>query len=467
MSSLLSGLDIARQALQAQQFGLDVTENNISNVNTPGYSRQRVNMVPGEPIAEFDYEAGAGVRAETVQSFRSSFLDYRVNQELSSQSELDAASAALQQIESLFNENSDTGLQSAISNFYQSFSSLANTPEDTALRQQVLSYAQDLGAQFRQDYEHLQSIRQIQDGEIAETVSQINSLSSQIAQLNVEVVAARNTNGNESTLRDQRQVLVDQLASLVDISYCEDDTGSMMISTRQGTLLVAGSSFSSWQAVTSATSGNLLEIHAGNTDITSTIQSGKLGGLLQVRDNNTASYLNQLDNMAAGIISSVNAQHVQGTDLNGDPGVNFFVPFTQLTPGSNTGAARAIQVAITSSDKIAVAGAGEGPGSNTNAKALAELQNQPLAAGSSATVNQLYQNLVFQIGLDSRSALDGLNTQNQLLTQLQNQRDSASGVNLDDEAVSVLRYQKAYEASARFISVIDTLTQDLLNLIGA
>ena len=466
MASLLSGLEVARQALQAQQYGLDVTQNNIANVNTSGYARQRVTFTPGEPLEQIGYQASEGVRVDSVQSARSSFLDYRVNQELSQQSQLDASSSALQQVESLFNENSNSGLQSSISNFFNSFSSLANTPEDASLRQQVLANGQAMGTQFKQTYEQLQSIQQSVDGQVADTVNQINTLSSSIAQLNVAVASSRGSDSNENSLRDQRQQLVDQLGGLVDISYCEDNAGNLTITTRQGALLVAGNTSNSWHTVKSPTSGNLLAVYSGNTDITSTIQSGTLGGLLDVRDSKVTSYLSSLDNMAAGIISQVNAQHAKGADLNGDPGGNFLVPFVQPAPGSNEGAARAISVAISDPDKIAAGEVGAGTGSNTNAKLLADIQNQPLLPGDSASLNQHYQNLIFTIGLDTQTAVDGLSTQNQVLTQLQNQRDSVSGVSLDDEAVNVLRYQKAYEANCQVISVLDTLTGDLMQMFG-
>ncbi len=123
-------------------------------------------------------------------------------------------------------------------------------------------------------------------------------------------------------------------------------------------------------------------------------------------------------------------------------------------------------VAITDTDAVAAAGAGAGPGSNANAKLLADIQNQPLLAGNSSSLNQLYSKLAFRIGLDSKTALDGMETQNQLLRQLQNQRDAVTGVNLDDEAVALLRFQKAFQASARFISVIDGLIGDLFQILG-
>lgn len=144
MSSLFGTLGLARQGLLAQQLGLDVTQNNISNVNTPGYSRQRAEFVPGPPTVQFTYQTGAGVQLASIESYRSRFLDRRVNDELQKQGELDASSAALQQVEALFNAGAGSGLQAAISAFFNGFSSLANAPEDGTLRLQVLARGEQM-----------------------------------------------------------------------------------------------------------------------------------------------------------------------------------------------------------------------------------------------------------------------------------------------------------------------------------
>jgi flagellar hook-associated protein 1 len=465
MSSLFASLGIARQALAAQQYGLDVTQNNIANVNTPGYARQRASLVPGDSVFQGEYQLGMGVRLASIDSYRSAFVDHRVNDELQSQGEFGAASTALQQVESVFNESQGSGLQSALTAFFNSFSSLAATPEDVSLRQQVLARADDLAAQFKLSYERLESIQSQQNGVVAETVDEINTTAAAIAKLNVEIQAARGANTNESTLRDQRQELLDKLAGLTDITYFEAELGGVTVMSRQGALLTVGNQAYRWNASTSSSSGNQLGVWAGGVEITATMQSGKLGGLLKSRDVNIAGYLRALDDMAAAVIDRVNTQHALGSDLNGAGGGNFFTPFSPVVVGSNRGAARAIEVAITDPREIAAAAAGSGPGSNTNAKKLAQLQADPFLPGG-ANVSQYYSNFIFKIGLDTKSAVDSLETQSHLLTQLQNQRDAVSGVSLDDEAVNIMRYQKAYQANARFISLLDELTDELVKILG-
>jgi flagellar hook-associated protein 1 FlgK len=286
-----------------------------------------------------------------------------------------------------------------------------------------------------------------------------------IARLNTEISVAHGTQStDESSLRDERQRLLGQLSELVDVSYYEDSMGMMTVTTKQGALLVVGDQNKNLELGLSPVTGFRAVLQDG-VDITSTIQSGKLGGALEIRDTTIVGSLNSLDDMAAALIQRVNEQHLQGVDLDGNAGANFFTPFVQPVPGSNAGAARSISVAIIDVREIAAAGPGGGPGSNVNANLLAGIKDETLAS-LGTTAGQFYANLIYRVGSDAKIAEDGLQTQKSLIQQLENQRDAFSGVNLDDEAVNIVKYQKAYQASARFVTVIDTLSGDLLRILG-
>jgi len=177
-------------------------------------------------------------------------------------------------------------------------------------------------------------------------------------------------------------------------------------------------------------------------------------------------YLARLDDMAASLIESVNTQHALGADLAGQQGGSFFTPFTPLIPGSDSGAARSISVAITDPAKIAAAGLTEGPGSNANARLLAGIGDSKIVGSGTATLEQYYSDLVFIAGSQASTAKAASETQSNILLQLQNQRDSISGVNLDEEAVNIIKYQKAYQASARYITVLNDLTEEVLGILG-
>jgi flagellar hook-associated protein 1 len=466
MSSLFSGLHIGERALQAQQFALETTQRNITNANTPYYSRQRVNFIPGDPIGFGAVAPGGGVISVSADAFRDRFIDYRVTQELQPQGENDAVVAALDQVDALLNENGGHGLQEALSSFFAGFSSLSNAPEDQSLRRQVLVGGQELAHEFARVYEGLQGVQTSNDRAVADTVSEINSTTSAIAELNSRIAQARGLDSNEEyALRDQRQEMLDKLAGLVDVSYWETESGAVTLTTAGGAILVAGDNSYKMTAATQPGS-SYLQVVVGGENITSDISSGKLGGLIKVRDSMIPEYLARLDEMAASLIDSVNTQHALGADLTGQQGGNFFNSFTPLNPGSNSGAARSISVAITDPAKIAAAGLTDGPGSNANARLLAGIGDSNIVGGGTATLEQYYSDLVFTVGSQASTAKSASETQSNILLQLQNQRDSISGVNLDEEAVNIIKYQKAYEASARYITVLNGLTEEVLGILG-
>lgn len=466
MSSIFAGLGTATGALAAQQYALEITQKNIANVNTAGYTRQRAAFTPADPTDPLGYLAASGAPTVSVESYRDRFTEFRITEEAQGSGEFEASSRALQQVEALLNENNSQGLQSSLSSFFNSFSALANAPEDTTLRQQVLSRADTLTSEFHRLYDRIQAVQVTQDQAVADTVNDINSITAQLAKLNTSVaVAQAGKNGEEFALLDQRQQLLEKLSGLIDISYFETETGGLTITTRQGIALVVGDQNKALQAGP-ATSGALMRVQVDGQDITSSIQSGSLGGILKMRDTTLPGYLTKLDELAASLITRVNAQHAQGSDLSGAPGGDFFVPFTPGLGGSVAGAAHAISVAISDTAKIAAAGAGSGAGSNANARSLAAIQDEKLFESGNSTANEFYAHLIYTVGADVKAADEGYTAQSQLLTQLRNLRDSASGVNMDEEAVNIIRYQKAYEASARLVQVWNTLAEEVVNLLG-
>ncbi|HTY60969.1 MAG TPA: flagellar hook-associated protein FlgK [Acidobacteriota bacterium] len=460
MTSILSGFDTVQQALAAQQFALSIAQRNVANVNDPNYTRQDVVFNPtGDG---YDY-GGAGV---SISASRDRYLDYSISREMQSLGYNSVSSDALQQVDAIFGGSSSGSLQEALSNFFNSFSALSGAPEDLSLRQQVLSSANALAAEFHRVYSAIQQVQTSTDNSVKYTVDDINSITSQIADLNVKIqVAQQSHSETESTLRDNRQQLLENLSSLVDVSYFETESGAVTVTTRQGGLLVAGNE-NQTLTLTHSAAGDFQRVQLNGTDITDTLESGKLGGLIHLRDNVLAGYLNTLDDMAVTITDRVNEVHAQGTDLNGAAGGDLFTPFAQVIPGSNTGAARAMSVAITDPAQIAAAAAGGGAGDNTNAKLLAGISEEKLFSGSTQSASEYYGQLLYTIGTDEKSAEDGTQTQNDLVEQLKNQRASSSGVSLDEEAVNIIKYQKAYQASSRLANVLDTLSGDILNMLG-
>jgi flagellar hook-associated protein 1 FlgK len=459
MPSILDGFDSVQQALAAQTFALSIAQKNITNANDPDYTREDV-VFTGD-----DSEStNSGVAGVSLQAVRNQFLDYNISQETQSSSMSSVESDALQQIDAIFNGSGES-LQQSLSDFFNSFTSLSSSPEDLTLRQQVLSSANALSNQFHTLYSGIQQVQTSEDSALSSTVDQVNSLTSQIAALNQQIAAAQGAQSqNLSTLQDSRQQLVEQLSGLMGLSYYQTNSGAITVTTQQGGALVIGNQSNSLQL--SSTNGTFQSVLLNGADITNSIGSGTLGGLIDMRDNKCAGYLNALDDLAATITFQVNQQHEQGSDLNGQDGGDLFTPFTPANPDSNAGAARAMSVAITDPTQIAAAGPGGGAGDNTNAQLLAGIGNQKLFSNSNETASQFYADLVYRIGTDEQTASDNVSTQQSILDQLNNQRDSFSGVSLDDEAVNIIKYQTAYQASAQYATVLNTLSGDVLNILG-
>jgi flagellar hook-associated protein 1 FlgK len=203
------------------------------------------------------------------------------------------------------------------------------------------------------------------------------------------------------------------------------------------------------------------QILAQGADITSSIAGGQLQGLLNARDTGLPAAQSSLDNLAAGLISAVNTQQAAGYNLDGGKGGNLFTPFTPTTAGSNAGAAATMSLAFTDPSQIAASSDGT-PGDNTNATALANLQNGPVISGQ--TPGAYYSNLIDQVGNDVSNATSEQTAVGLVLQQLSNQQSSISGVSLDEEATNLVMYQRAYEASARVISVVDELVSTTIDM---
>ena len=452
--SLTNGLFIAVSALQADQGALSVTSNNIANVNTPGYSRQIAQLEESPSVTYGNLEYGTGVEIAGVQGIRDNILQLRLNQETQTQGQLNTFVTGMNQIQPEFNEPAGSGLQSLISQFFNSFQALAADPTNLGLRQSTISDARSLAAGFNQTASTLATEQQSADQGVVQSVGQINELTSQIAAVNGQISAASGGSQEPNSLLDQRALLVNQLSALVDVQSITADATGLTLTTSGGTLLVTGNQ--SFNLTTQTNANGLQDVYAQGNDITSTIQSGSLAGDLQLRDQEIPALSSKLDTLASGIASAVNTQNAAGFDLNGVAGGNFFVPPTGV-------AGSALNLAVAIADPLKVAASADGTsGNNANATALAGLQNQPVVGGQ--TPINFYSSIVFQVGNDTATASAALSGQQLIIQQLQNQQNAVSGVSLDQEGANIVLYQNAYSAAARVAGVIATLFQTAINL---
>ena len=458
MGTLGSALSISVQAMLADQTALDTTSNNIANADTPGYSRQTVNFVETPPIEYSGLMFGTGVQVGSIVSQSSGVLQLILNQDTQQQSQYSSYLTTMQQVQTLFNETSGTGLQSSITNFFNSLQQLSEDPSNTTDRQSVIVAAQSMAQNFNNASASLTSLQQNADASVSQSVNQINALTPQIAQLNGEISDAVSTGENAGTLEDQRNQLINQLANLIGVSEINAGDGNITVTTTAGAALVVGKQ--SFQLSTQADpSTGFQDVYSLGSNITSSISGGALGGALQVRDTAIPSILSSLDSLASNLETSFNTVNQAGFDLNGNPGGNFFVP----PPAGGAGAAATMAVAITDPSQIAASKDGS-PGDNSNLNAMLALQNQGIVNGQ--TPMNAYSSLVFQIGSDVSTAQSEQQGSQASIQQVQNQIGSISGVSINEEAANLIQYQQAYQAAAQAAAVISQLTQTAITMVS-
>jgi flagellar hook-associated protein 1 len=460
MGTLTSLLDISREALLADQVALNVTASNVANQNTPGYTDEVVSFQSTDAVTLSGTSYGSGVTASAV-SQRDRVLEQRVQQQTQTQAQSGALQSALQQVQNIFGLSStstsasSTQLGTDINSFFSSLTALTSDPSDTATRQSVLSAANTLAGDFNSTANQLAQVSSSLSQQVVGDVSQVNALTTTIASLNAQI-ASISPNTDAGTLEDQRQLAITQLSQLVGLDQISTPQNGITLTTSSGAVLVSGNQ--SFSMSTTQVGGNT-DVLAGDPpqNVTSNLTGGDIGGALQARDQNLPAYSTALDSLAYAIGNAVNQQNEQGVDSSGNPGQAIFT-----LPSSTTGAAALISVSTTNPGAIAAASSGEGSSGNDNATALANLSTANMVGSQTAT--SFLASFLGQIGSDTSAATTDNTAQQATLTQLTTQRDSLSGVSLDEEASNLTQYQRSYQAASQVFTIVDSLMASAINL---
>jgi len=452
MGSLMASMWIAAQALDVNQGALDATSNNIANANTPGYSREVVDLSEQTPVVLGNITYGAGVTLQQIQSIRDQVLTLQIAQQTSQQSNSQTQLNALQQVQALFSDPTQ-GIGANLSAFFSSISQLSTNPTDGAQRQAVITAAQNLASSFNQTSQNLTSIQQNLNQSVSSTVNQINSLTQQIAQINAQVGQMQQLGQDPGSLLDQENQLINQLSQLTNVNEIQTEHG-FTLTTGNGAALVAGNQSFALQTQTNSSTG-MEDVFSQGQDITSSIQGGSLGGTIQVRDQDIPGILNQLNTLASQFATSFNAAQAAGFDANGNAGQALF----SVTSGP--GAAASFSLATTDPDAIAASSDGTA-GSNGNIANLMAVQTNLLPSGQTPTDS--YANIVSQSGNLAAQAQAENTASTTNVNQLNNQLGSISGVSINEETTNLLNYQNAFSAAARVVTTVDQLTTDVLNM---
>ena len=451
MSDLLSLLSLGSAGIAAQNTGVGVASNNVANVNTAGYSRQRVDLeaLVGMPLV-------GGVRSGSPDRLQDNILAGRIRVANGSLSMSTASADALSDLEQRLTSGASLGEQ--LSTMFKRFGEAAAAPTDPIQRQSVVASIESLVEGIHQRAAELDSAKAELDTRIKDNAKQATELAKRLADANRSVAKS-----NDPVMRDQRDQLASQLSSLVGGSARIDADGQMRFVLDGGAVLVDGTHASALEATPDPTTGDTsLSVVDGSArrDVTSAIRGGTIGAQLGVRDGDLAKARTALDQLAYDVVQSTNSVHSANAGLDGVSGRNLFGAL-----GGVAGAASAISIdpAIAADpSKLALAAAGGGPGSNAGALALFQLASQSVAAGGKTLGNAALE-IVGNVATAAASATADVKRDQLVANNLAGLRDSLAGVDIQEELTNLARFEHASSAMTKFVSTIDDLLGDLID----
>jgi flagellar hook-associated protein 1 FlgK len=450
---LLTTLLNSAGALQVYEREFSTIQNNIANQNTPGFADQNQTLSADSFNPSEGFEGG--VSAGPVLSTRSQFLEQTVRTQTTALGTAEQQASDLAPLQSIFDLTSATGVSGSLNSFFNSFSSLSVNPNDTETRQNVITQAQNLATAFNQAATGIHSASNNIEQGTGSSVATINQISGDLAKINQQYAAT--PGGSTDAGMDARvNSDLENLSEVANFSVVPTAGGQFNVYLGGQTPIVMGgqalaisANFSTPQTVIQDSQGN---------DITSQITGGQLGA--QIQENNTTlpGYMSSLNTLAQTFADTVNNALSQGVDQSGNPpSANLF------TYDSTSGAAFTMAVTPGFTPSQIAAALPASPGGNGNALAVAQLATTSAVNGF--TFTQAFGNLGQQVGSDVSNATNSQTEQQNLVTQAQAQRSAVSGVSLDAEAAKLLAFQQSFQAVAKVVQTLGTLTGDLMAML--
>jgi flagellar hook-associated protein 1 len=621
MSNSFAGIEIGKRSLMAHTQQITTAGHNISNADTEGYSRQRVTVKTFDPLYRPDLERagtagqiGQGSSIESIKRVRDELLDQRITSQSNQESYWSTRDKYYSMIEKIYNEPADVSVRSNMDKFWESWQELSINPDSQAARQAVVTRGETLTDSIQQRYKSLAGIGTLLNGDIDASVSQLNDYASQIAQLNSEIVRSKAMGDDPNDLLDRRDLLVDKLSKIANITTDQRDADEFMVHI-DGHVLVQGKVARGFEVVPQTDNNGYSKVVWKDTGNDAAVTGGSLGALIELRDTDVRNEVQSLNTMTMNFADLVNDVHRAGVGANNVTGLDFFTqqPFVTningnydrngdgtddasylfrftgtnaLNPqeklgleGSMTlsGKSGTIQVAYHPTDTIEdvvnrindsdgevkayldrnshlvlkattaqavenpdfvirhvedsglflsgyagvlkqngangaydyaradAAGVLSGqyavapvlnpsgyievnkslkndvlsvaaalpdnqgtahPGDARAAVEIAAIRNSPVMIGKERTFDDYFADSVTNVGLKGEQAENNLSSQTALMSDLRSMRDSVSGVNIDEELADIIKFQHGYNAAAKFVSVMDSLLDTVINKLG-
>ena len=330
MGSTFSGIELGKRSIMAHTDAITTAGHNISNANTEGYSRQRVQLKEFDPLYKPDLERaeragmiGQGMDSQSINRVRDELLDQRITEQQHSESYWETRSKYYTMIEQIYNEPNDVSIRSNMDKFWEGWQELSVHPESQAARQAVVTRGESLADSIKTKWEALMGVGNLINGDIEATVKQVNDYTRQIAALNAEIVRSRGMGDNPNDLLDRRDLLVDKLSKIINITSDRRDSDEFMVHL-DGHVLVQGGVARSFDLETVVDNNGYDKLVWKDTGNEAVIKGGTLGALIELRDVDIRSEVQSLNTMTMNFSDLVNDIHRNGYGANNVTGLDFF-----------------------------------------------------------------------------------------------------------------------------------------------
>ncbi len=468
---LFSALNAARTSLEVNQKSIEIIGNNISNVNTKGYSRQSAELSTYPAVNFGDFFVGQGVKVADVRREHDVFVTNQLRDKVVDLGLFNGQAQSLNELERIFNITEEN-IATNVDRFFDAWQELSASPSDLVLRDIVVQRGELLSTNFNNTANDLNTVKENINDSIISKVSAINSKIEEIASLNENIFNIEIRGQTANTARDKRDMLAKDLATSLGAQSYETPNGMLSVSLPGGLPLIQGNDAMSLEAVTAGSNLDIV-LHAGGVTRTLSMSNmgGEFEGLIDMRDNFIPSLKDDIDRLAYEISSQVNYHHASGVGLDNSTGLNFFSgPAAVSTtpppplPATYANAARNMSVVLTDSNQVA---AGiitpVAPGDNQNALTIADIGESYLIDGAD-DFNSYYGKTTSRVGIRTNQNNLNLQGSEDAVVQLENMRDGLAGVSLEEEMIDLIVYQRGFESSAKFLSTVDEMMTSLINI---
>jgi flagellar hook-associated protein 1 FlgK len=471
-AGLFHTLNIGEHALHASRQGVDTASHNISNANVEGYSRQRVDVRSRTPLFTHGLVLGSGAYVKDITRSHNQFVERQLNRAHQLSGEANGRFEALKTLESIFSPELASGVSDEITNFFNSLQDLSLSPEDMSVRSAVRESAQNVLGSFKRVDSDIRQRRLDIDEIVNQECSEINGRLKNIASLNQQIQEMEVTPGAfANDLRDQRDLILRELTEKVEINYYEDEYGNFCIRGPQDIALVDRNYVAEFTVSANDKNDGFADILITDSEggskrnVTRMLDGGRLKGLVEVRDNICKDIIDRNSDMAVKFTSRVNEIHKKGYGIKNfdeSTGRNFFKPVESLA-----NAARDLELSADIADSveaISVAGTPLAGGDNIVINEMLGLKHEKMMDGGNSDLIEFYSTYVGNLGIEINRSTHLKEANDLVVNDLQTQREAVSGVSLDEEAVSLMKWQSNFTASSKVITTVDEMLDTVLSL---